>query len=80
MSYNILAQQLLMKHRDIYSGHDHRALVWPRRWNLIYYEIKKEDPEVGWIALDADQYDRLWALNDIVCCVVEALGWKRRKV
>uniref|UniRef100_A0A1B6F7X5 Endonuclease/exonuclease/phosphatase domain-containing protein n=1 Tax=Cuerna arida TaxID=1464854 RepID=A0A1B6F7X5_9HEMI len=46
MSYNVLAQNLLEQHMYLYKNHDRRALSWAKRWDLLYNEIKDENPEI----------------------------------
>lgn len=47
MSYNVLAQDLLMQHPQLYYQHDQNALKWKARWQNIFEEIKKLNPDVS---------------------------------
>lgn len=46
MSYNILAQDLLEMHEDLYEQHDHVTLSWPHRYDRLLAEINLVRPDI----------------------------------
>uniref|UniRef100_A0A182YD93 Endo/exonuclease/phosphatase domain-containing protein n=1 Tax=Anopheles stephensi TaxID=30069 RepID=A0A182YD93_ANOST len=46
MNYNILAQDLLDSHAQLYSEHDPQALPWEERCKRLTAEIERIDPDV----------------------------------
>lgn len=46
MSYNILAQDLLEMHQDLYTKHDPVALMWAHRYDRLIAEINAVMPDI----------------------------------
>nr|XP_022912231.1 protein angel-like isoform X3 [Onthophagus taurus] len=46
ISYNVLAQDLLMEHPELYNGNDQNALQWDFRYKNLYQEIKEKNGDV----------------------------------
>lgn len=46
MSYNVLAQDLLLEHRSLYQWHDARALKWDYRSRILLQEIKEANADI----------------------------------
>ncbi|XP_055594848.1 protein angel homolog 2 isoform X2 [Uranotaenia lowii] len=46
MSYNILAQDLLEMHPDLYNNHDQAALSWAHRYDRLIAEINLVKPDI----------------------------------
>ncbi|CAG9759345.1 unnamed protein product [Ceutorhynchus assimilis] len=46
MSFNVLAQELLQQHPDLYCRHNHLALKWEERWKRIHEEISNYRPDI----------------------------------
>ncbi|XP_065091691.1 protein angel homolog 2 [Ochlerotatus camptorhynchus] len=46
MSYNILAQDLLKMHEDLYDQHDPVTLSWPHRYDRLISEINLVRPDI----------------------------------
>ncbi|XP_058462443.1 protein angel homolog 2 isoform X2 [Malaya genurostris] len=46
MSYNILAQDLLDFHANLYDKHEHAALAWPHRYDRLIAEINLVKPDI----------------------------------
>lgn len=46
MSYNILAQDLINFHPNLYSGHDERAMPWKYRLQRLICEIQEMSPHI----------------------------------
>ncbi|XP_049825820.1 protein angel homolog 2 isoform X2 [Aethina tumida] len=46
MSYNVLAQDLILNHAYLYNNHDQKSLPWETRWNKLMNEIKTIDPDI----------------------------------
>lgn len=46
MCYNILAQELLEMHADLYDRHDSVALSWPHRYDRLMAEINLVRPDI----------------------------------
>lgn len=46
MSYNILAQDLLEMHEDLYEQHDQVTLSWPHRYDRLLAEINLVRPDI----------------------------------
>jgi mRNA deadenylase 3'-5' endonuclease subunit Ccr4 len=46
MSYNVLAQDLLQSHPHLYYGHDHMALKWEYRSQILLSEIQEANADV----------------------------------
>ncbi|XP_017108094.2 protein angel [Drosophila bipectinata] len=57
VSYNILAQDLLMEHLYLYMGIQQEWLTWRRRQQNLQREILKLDPDI--LCLQEMQYDHL---------------------
>ncbi|XP_062558710.1 protein angel homolog 2 isoform X2 [Armigeres subalbatus] len=46
MCYNILAQELLEMHEDLYDRHDQVTLSWPHRYDRLLSEINMVRPDI----------------------------------
>lgn len=46
MSYNVLSQDLLVDHPELYRKNEPRALQWDIRWKNLFQEIKEHDCDV----------------------------------
>jgi len=46
VSYNILAQDLLEQHFDLYGHCDEKHLRWPYRRKNIMHQLNKNSPDV----------------------------------
>ncbi|GJQ65530.1 hypothetical protein Trydic_g7631 [Trypoxylus dichotomus] len=46
MTYNVLAQDLLIDHPELYRDNDKKMLSWEVRWNNIYQSIKEHNCEI----------------------------------
>ncbi|XP_022899951.2 protein angel isoform X1 [Onthophagus taurus] len=46
ISYNVLAQDLLMEHPELYNGNDQNALQWDFRYKNLYQEIKEKNGDI----------------------------------
>lgn len=46
MTYNVLAQDLLVDHPELYKNNDAQSLEWEKRWNNILRDIKSHKCEV----------------------------------
>lgn len=46
MSYNVLSQDLLEMHRELYQSHDPAYLTWEERWANLYKEISTHQPDI----------------------------------
>lgn len=69
LSYNILAQDLLVEHLHLYYDIDNRLLRWDNRLNKLKEEVAQLQPDI--ICLQEMQYDHLKDLVDqfsIVTC------------
>lgn len=60
LSYNILAQDLLIEHMQIYSGIKYHLLLWQHRLRRLKNEINKLRPDI--LCLQEVQYDHLKGL------------------
>ncbi|XP_030370608.1 protein angel [Scaptodrosophila lebanonensis] len=57
VSYNILAQDLLLEHMYLYVEIQQKCLIWRRRMQNIQRELTKLDPDI--VCLQEMQYDHL---------------------
>lgn len=57
MSYNILAQDLINFHPNLYKSHDERAMPWKYRLNRLICEIQELSPHI--LCLQEMQEDHL---------------------
>ncbi|XP_060530917.1 protein angel homolog 2-like isoform X2 [Cylas formicarius] len=69
MSYNVLAQDLIKEHPELYRMHDPNALRWNVRWRNLYNEIKVLSPDI--MCLQEVQNSHIGAYYD----KLEALGY-----
>ncbi|XP_039481797.1 protein angel [Drosophila santomea] len=65
VSYNILAQDLLLEHLFLYVGIPHEFLTWQRRQQNLLRELLKLDPDI--LCLQEMQFDHLAVLVQRLC-------------